>query len=59
MDGWRGAGEDCGEEADRHFRRSRSRGTAGARTDIMSHYSDGSFYNPAYHDSETLELDRR
>ncbi|XP_030208137.1 transmembrane channel-like protein 5 [Gadus morhua] len=25
----------------------------------MSHYSDGSFYNPAYHDSETLELDRR
>ncbi|CAL8330196.1 unnamed protein product [Lota lota] len=25
----------------------------------MTHYSNGSFYNPAYHDSETLELDRR
>ncbi|CAL8332460.1 unnamed protein product [Merluccius merluccius] len=25
----------------------------------MTHYSNGAFYNPAYHDSETLELDRR
>ncbi|KAK0146109.1 Transmembrane channel-like protein 5 [Merluccius polli] len=25
----------------------------------MTHYSNGAFYNPAYHESETLELDRR